>query len=37
MPAHNIICRGWYDRLGDRDPTLRLAQVMDVIVEQEVN
>jgi hypothetical protein len=30
----HAICRGWYDRLGDRDPILRLAQVMGVIQEQ---
>jgi hypothetical protein len=29
----NAICRGWYDRLGDRDPIIGLAQAMDVIEE----
>lgn len=29
----NAICRGWYDRLADRDPILRLAKFMDVITE----
>lgn len=27
----NAVCRGWYDRLGDRDLVLRLARIMDVI------
>lgn len=30
----HAICRGWFDRLGDRDPILRLAAAMGVIVEQ---
>jgi len=34
-PARHAICRGWFDRLGDRDPILRLARAMDVVVEQE--
>lgn len=33
---HHAICRGWYDRLGDRDNTLRLARMLDVIEFQEV-
>lgn len=32
----NSICRGWFDRLADRDPTLRLAQAIDIIEEDEV-
>jgi len=32
--VRHAICRGWYDRLGDRDPILRLAQAMGVIEEQ---
>lgn len=32
---NHAICRGWYDRLGDRDTTLRLAQAMGVIEEQQ--
>lgn len=31
-PQH-AICRGWYDRLGDRDNVLRIAKAMDVIEE----
>jgi hypothetical protein len=31
----NAICRGWFDRLADRDPVLRLAQAMGILVEQE--
>jgi len=31
----NAVCRGWYDRLGDRDPIIQLAKAMDIIVEQE--
>lgn len=31
----HAICRGWFDRLGDRDPILRLAGAMGVIEEQE--
>lgn len=33
--VRHAICRGWFDRLGDRDPILRLAVAMDIIVEQE--
>lgn len=29
------ICRGWWDRLADRDPILRLAKVMGVVVEDD--
>ena len=29
----DAICRGWYDRLADRDPLLGLAQAMDIIEE----
>ncbi len=32
----NAICRGWYDRLGDRDPVLRMARGMGIIVEDDV-
>lgn len=32
-PKENAVCRGWYDRLADRDPIFRLAQVMGVIEE----
>jgi hypothetical protein len=35
-PQENAICRGWYDRLGDRDPILQLAKNMGVIEFQEV-
>lgn len=31
----HAICRGWYDRLGDRDPILRMAEAMGVIEEQD--
>lgn len=31
----HAICRGWYDRLGDRDSMMRLAKVMGVIEFQE--
>ena len=30
----HAICRGWYDRLSDRDPVLRLAKSMNIIQEQ---
>lgn len=30
----HAICRGWFDRLSDRDPILRLAKSMGIIVEQ---
>lgn len=30
----HAICRGWFDRLADRDPILRMAAAMGVIVEQ---
>jgi hypothetical protein len=33
--VHNAICRGWYDRLGDRDPVLGMARAMSMIQEQE--
>jgi hypothetical protein len=33
-PGEHAICRGWFDRLGDRDPIIRLAVALDVIVEQ---
>lgn len=32
----NAICRGWYDRLGDRDNIIRLAKAMGVVEEDEV-
>lgn len=34
--VQHAICRGWYDRLGGRDPILRLAVAMGAIEEQEV-
>lgn len=33
--VRHAICRGWFDRLGDRDPILRMAVAMGVIEEQE--
>lgn len=33
--VQHAICRGWYDRLGGRDPILRMAQAMGVIEEQD--
>jgi hypothetical protein len=27
----NAVCRGWFDRLADRDPVFSLAKAMDVI------
>lgn len=30
----HAICRGWFDRLGDRDPILRLAAAAGALVEQ---
>lgn len=32
---NHAICRGWFDRLADRDPILGLAKAMGVIEEQE--
>lgn len=32
----NAICRGWWDRLGDRDNTIRLAKALGVVEEDEV-
>ena len=34
--VQHAICRGWYDRLGDQDPILRLARAANIIVEDEV-
>lgn len=31
----NAVCRGWYDRLADRDSILRLAAAMGVLEFQE--
>lgn len=31
----HAVCRGWYDRLGDRDPIIALAKARKVIEEQE--
>lgn len=31
-PEH-AICRGWYDRLSDRDPIIQLAKSMDIVEE----
>lgn len=33
-PRRNAICRGWYDRLADRDIYFRWAQALDIIEEQ---
>ena len=32
-PQENAICRGWYDRLGDRDSLLQVAERMGIIKE----
>jgi hypothetical protein len=32
----HAICRGWWDRLADRDPILRLAKAMEIVVEDPV-
>lgn len=34
--VENAVCRGWWDRLADRDPTLRLAKALGVVVEDDV-
>jgi hypothetical protein len=34
-PKRNAICRGWYDRLGDRDIILKLAEALDIIHFQD--
>jgi len=34
--VQHAVCRGWYDRLSDRDPVFRLAKIMGVIVEDPV-
>lgn len=31
----NAICRGWWDRLAHRDPTLRLAIALGIVVEDD--
>lgn len=31
--VEHAICRGWYDRLGGRDPILQMAAAMGVIAE----
>lgn len=31
----NAICRGWWDRFADRDNTLRLAQAIGIVVEDD--
>lgn len=33
----HAICRGWFDRLGDRDNVIRMAVGMDMIEYQEVD
>ena len=33
----HAICRGWYDRLGERDGIIRLAKALSVIEEQAPN
>lgn len=35
-PEEHAICRGWYDRLADRDPILRLGKAMGIIKEVPV-
>lgn len=32
-PQENAICRGWYERLGDRDSLLQAAERMGIIKE----
>lgn len=32
-PEEHAICRGWYDRLGSRDPILQIAERMGVLAE----
>lgn len=32
----HAVCRGWFDRLGDRDPIIQMAVAMDRIEYQEV-
>jgi hypothetical protein len=34
-PRRNAVCRGWFDRLADRDITFRMAIAMKIIEEQE--
>lgn len=34
-PQENAICRGWYDRLGDQDNLITMAQRLGIIEEQE--
>ena len=33
LDGDNAVCRGWYDRLADRDIVFRLAAAQGVIVE----
>lgn len=33
-PRRNAVCRGWFDRLAQRDNTFRLAIAMKIIEEQ---
>jgi len=35
-PKENAICRGWYDRLGDRDPLLQAADRLGIIEEVDL-
>ena len=35
-PVEHAICRGWYDRLGDRDPIIQMAKNMGIIEEQNL-
>jgi hypothetical protein len=35
-PRKNAVCRGWFDRLADRDPIFSLAKALGNIEEQEV-
>lgn len=32
----NAICRGWWDRYADQDVLMRLAQAMEIVVEDPV-
>lgn len=33
----HAVCRGWYDRLGERDGLLQVAERLGIIEEQEPN
>ena len=36
-PQVNAVCRGWYDRLGEKDNIIMLAKSMGIIHEQELD